>query len=100
MKFCRPIFRSVYLVKPDLAQDVFSKSKEAFHPIARRLIEKASYAVFAASTHLIRDLCRTSGLHEPPGNCRCTSVEYVLVHWGQCEAFYNEQNDGLCILIR
>jgi leukotriene-A4 hydrolase len=42
MKFCRPIFRAVHAVNPDLAREVFSKSKEAFHPIARRLIEKVS----------------------------------------------------------
>ncbi|OCH94213.1 metalloprotease [Obba rivulosa] len=40
MKFCRPTFRAVAKVDKDLAIRVFSSAKEAFHPIARRLIEK------------------------------------------------------------
>jgi len=40
MKFCRPIFRAVYKVDQRLSVAVFSKSKDAFHPIARKLIEK------------------------------------------------------------
>jgi hypothetical protein len=40
MKFCRPIFKAVGQVDSALAKEVFEKSKEAFHPIARRLIEK------------------------------------------------------------
>jgi hypothetical protein len=40
MKFCRPIFKSVSEVDSALAKEVFSKSSSAFHPIARRLIEK------------------------------------------------------------
>jgi leukotriene-A4 hydrolase len=40
MKFCRPIFRSVGKVNRDLAVEVFTAHKGAFHPIARKLIEK------------------------------------------------------------
>jgi leukotriene-A4 hydrolase len=40
MKFCRPVFRAVHKVDPILSVSVFSKSKDAFHPIARKLIEK------------------------------------------------------------
>lgn len=40
MKFCRPTFRAVARVDKDLAIRVFSSAKDAFHPIARRLIEK------------------------------------------------------------
>ncbi|OBZ79425.1 Leukotriene A-4 hydrolase [Grifola frondosa] len=40
MKFCRPVFRAVAKVDTQLAVKVFSGSKEGFHPIARRLIEK------------------------------------------------------------
>ncbi|KAH9949467.1 hypothetical protein B0H21DRAFT_728077 [Amylocystis lapponica] len=40
MKFCRPIFRAVYKVDKPLAVTTFMASKDAFHPIARRLIEK------------------------------------------------------------
>jgi len=40
MKFCRPIFKAVYKVDPELSVAVFTKSKDAFHPIARKLIEK------------------------------------------------------------
>ncbi|KAI0932947.1 hypothetical protein AcW1_000087 [Taiwanofungus camphoratus] len=40
MKFCRPVFRDVSRVDRALAVRYFTRSKEAFHPIARRLIEK------------------------------------------------------------
>ncbi|TFK38633.1 peptidase family M1-domain-containing protein [Crucibulum laeve] len=40
MKFCRPIFRAIGKVDKELALKTFSKSKTAFHPIARKLIEK------------------------------------------------------------
>jgi len=40
MKFCRPVFKAVHKVDPELSVAVFSKSKDAFHPIARKLIEK------------------------------------------------------------
>jgi leukotriene-A4 hydrolase len=40
MKFCRDIFRSVNKVDHDLAVKSFEGKKQAFHPIARKLIEK------------------------------------------------------------
>ncbi|RDB24666.1 Leukotriene A-4 hydrolase [Hypsizygus marmoreus] len=40
MKFCRPIFRAVARVDRGLALEVWGGRKEAFHPIARKLIEK------------------------------------------------------------
>lgn len=40
MKFCRDIFRLVYKVDEELAKSAFGKAKNAFHPIARKLIEK------------------------------------------------------------
>ncbi|KAL0950506.1 hypothetical protein HGRIS_007315 [Hohenbuehelia grisea] len=40
MKFCRPVFRAVAKVNRELAIKLFGGSKEAFHPIARKLIEK------------------------------------------------------------
>ncbi|KIK04477.1 hypothetical protein K443DRAFT_675932 [Laccaria amethystina LaAM-08-1] len=40
MKFCRPVFRDVRKVDADLAKRVFEPSKYAFHPIARKMIEK------------------------------------------------------------
>jgi len=40
MKFCRPIFKAVHKVDRELSVAVFSQSKNAFHPIARKLIEK------------------------------------------------------------
>jgi leukotriene-A4 hydrolase len=42
MKFCRPIFRAIHKVDPGLSVAVFLRSKDAFHPIARKLIEKVS----------------------------------------------------------
>jgi leukotriene-A4 hydrolase len=43
MKFCRPIFKAVHKVDQELSVAVFSKSKNGFHPIARKLIEKVSH---------------------------------------------------------
>lgn len=40
MKFCRPVLRAVARADRDLAIGTFSKHKDAFHPIARKLIEK------------------------------------------------------------
>ncbi|KAF5377203.1 hypothetical protein D9615_006474 [Tricholomella constricta] len=40
MKFCRPVFRAVCQVDRELARKVWEGKKEAFHPVARRLIEK------------------------------------------------------------
>jgi leukotriene-A4 hydrolase len=43
MKFCRPVFRAVGKVDHSLAQRFFESSKNSFHPIARKLIEKVRY---------------------------------------------------------
>ncbi|KAJ6577284.1 hypothetical protein B0H19DRAFT_1252651 [Mycena capillaripes] len=40
MKFCRPIFRGVFLVDEGLAKETWVKYQSGFHPIARKLIEK------------------------------------------------------------
>ncbi|KAH9939046.1 metalloprotease [Epithele typhae] len=40
MKFCRPTFRAIARANRELAVEVFNANKLAFHPIARRLIEK------------------------------------------------------------
>jgi len=40
MKFCRPVLRAVCKVDRDLAVSVFGGKKDAFHPIARKMIEK------------------------------------------------------------
>jgi leukotriene-A4 hydrolase len=40
MKFCRPVLRAVGKVDINLAMSMFEKKKNAFHPIARKLIEK------------------------------------------------------------
>jgi leukotriene-A4 hydrolase len=40
MKFCRPTFRAAGRVDSTLAKDYFARSKDEFHPIARKLIEK------------------------------------------------------------
>jgi len=39
-KFSRPVFRSINKVDKDLAVSTFNKSKKAFHPIVRKMIEK------------------------------------------------------------
>ncbi|KAA1468302.1 Metalloprotease [Dentipellis sp. KUC8613] len=40
MKFCRTVFRAVDKVDHTLARRYFAKSRDAFHPIARKLIDK------------------------------------------------------------
>ncbi|KZS90239.1 leukotriene-A4 hydrolase [Sistotremastrum niveocremeum HHB9708] len=40
MKFCRPTFRGLKKVDEGLAKKTFESSRERFHPIARRLIQK------------------------------------------------------------
>ncbi|KAG6829304.1 hypothetical protein H0H87_011970, partial [Tephrocybe sp. NHM501043] len=40
MKFCRPVFRAVYKVDQDLAVKTWNNKKGAFHPVAKKLIEK------------------------------------------------------------
>jgi leukotriene-A4 hydrolase len=40
MKFCRPTFRAASRVNATLAKEYFAQSKDEFHPIARKLIEK------------------------------------------------------------
>jgi len=42
MKFCRPTFQAASRVNAALAREYFARSKEEFHPIARKLIEKVS----------------------------------------------------------
>ena len=44
MKFCRPVMRAVTKVDKDLAIYNWEKAKTAFHPIARKLIEKVVLA--------------------------------------------------------
>ena len=48
-KFCRPVFRSIAKIDKDLAVKYFEKHKAEFHPIARKLIEKVSWARSALS---------------------------------------------------
>ncbi|KAG1847366.1 peptidase family M1-domain-containing protein [Suillus subluteus] len=38
MKFCRPVFRVMFKVKPDLAISTFRQAQTQFHPIAQSLI--------------------------------------------------------------
>ena len=45
MKFCRPVWRLVGDVDRGLAVGMYLKYREAFHPIAQRLIEKVCVGV-------------------------------------------------------
>ena len=45
MKFCRPVLRAVGSVDRGLAVGTYERYKEAFHPIARSLIEKVRVCV-------------------------------------------------------
>lgn len=53
MKFCRPVLRAVYKVDQYLAVTVFGSKKEAFHPIARKMIEKVQYLNFLYSSEIL-----------------------------------------------
>lgn len=53
MKFCRPVFKAVAKVDKKLAVKTFDGSKTAFHPIARKLIEKASFRTHNWATSLM-----------------------------------------------
>ena len=43
LKFCRPVFRAINSVDRELAVTYFQKFEGAYHPIARKLIEKVSF---------------------------------------------------------
>jgi len=40
MKFCRPVFRSVFQANERLAKEAWEKHRNKFHPIAKKLIDK------------------------------------------------------------
>jgi leukotriene-A4 hydrolase len=43
MKFCRPVFRAISKIDPDLAKSTFSQARTQFHPIAQNLIAQVRY---------------------------------------------------------
>lgn len=45
MKFCRPTFRAIYKIDPELAQKTFLAHASEFHPIAVALIKKVSFSL-------------------------------------------------------
>jgi leukotriene-A4 hydrolase len=53
MKFCRPVLRAVYKVDSHLAMSAFEGKKDAFHPIARKMIEKVRYLYFLYSLGIL-----------------------------------------------
>lgn len=57
MKFCRPVLRAVYKVDRHLATSVFGGKKDAFHPIARKMIEKVQYPCFFFKCEIIDCWC-------------------------------------------
>ena len=58
MKFCRPVLRAVGKVDINLARTLFQKKKDAFHPIARKLIEKVP-TVITCTKQLTGEFSRT-----------------------------------------
>ena len=46
MKFCRPVFRGIFKIDPELARKTWKAHSQFFHPIARRLIEKVRWLFF------------------------------------------------------
>jgi leukotriene-A4 hydrolase len=63
MKFCRPTFRAASKVDPALAKEFFMHSKEEFHPIARKLIEKVCWDLQSLSLPPL--------LMDSEGSCVC-----------------------------
>ncbi|KAJ7487177.1 leukotriene A4 hydrolase, partial [Mycena galericulata] len=53
MKFCRPVFREVFKVNPELAKEAWEKNRRAFHPIARKMIDKVRPRLFLERLDLI-----------------------------------------------
>ena len=43
MKFCRPVFQAVGKIDRQMAIKVFEEKQDAFHPIARKMIEKVCF---------------------------------------------------------
>ena len=66
MKFCRPVFRAVNRADPEAAKSTFMKYRSAFHPIARRLIEKVRIDV---------------PIYFPPGKGNIYSCGHFVGHW-------------------
>ena len=63
MKFCRPTFRAASRVNATLAKEYFARSKEEFHPIARKLIEKVRKDIKSYEGLVVNGLERVSPLH-------------------------------------
>lgn len=47
MKFCRPVLRAANRADPETTKRLFIANKAAFHPIARKLIEKVSHSLYS-----------------------------------------------------
>lgn len=47
MKFCRPAFRGAAKINKELARKYYAESKDNFHPIAKKLLEKVSFLASA-----------------------------------------------------
>lgn len=60
MKFCRPVFRAISKVDPDLAKSTFSQARTQFHPIAQNLIAQVRISLTESSCSYWR-LIRTLG---------------------------------------
>ena len=45
MKFCRPVFGAAGKVDATHARETFKRHQTAFHPIAAKMIEKASFSI-------------------------------------------------------
>lgn len=121
MKFCRPTFRAVARADRPLAVEIFTANKDAFHPIARRLIEKVRIPalwgpivffgadpwlrtlVLLENRTLVNDDGETDNSVLVMYNCRCTiHVQSCIYVWAHARAQTASHPDlpeqQLCIL--
>jgi leukotriene-A4 hydrolase len=81
LKFCRPVFRGMFKVDKKIALDTYAESKQFFHPIARKLMEKVRL-ISSDFTYNVKELPGSSTgivvfLHTP--KYVCTFISHKLV---------------------
>jgi Leukotriene A4 hydrolase, C-terminal len=81
MKFCRPIFRSVFKVDGLLAIGAFTRFKDQFHPIARKMIEKVRLSKFSC-----------------PGCVIFNNLETLVGSWYRWKFSFNRMNTRMLYL--
>jgi hypothetical protein len=78
MKFCRPIFRSVFKVDGALALGVFTKFQDQFHPIARKMIEKVCSSRFEFQKNISNPYYQGSRYHSRSPH-DCLNIRLIVI---------------------